>query len=105
MRTSLCIVGTSGFFHTDDANNEEFCVGMLEGVDEALETMRIEEEPAGFDDEIQLVETIAAFESATGFKGFEALQSIVLNQLRCSNVQTEARQHMYDEPRQSFGTF
>jgi hypothetical protein len=40
------------------------------------------------------------FESATDFKGFEALHNIVLdidNQLLCCDVQTEAIKHMYDE--------
>ena len=49
--------------------------------------------------EIQPIETFVEFESATDFKGFEALHNIVLDiddQLLCSNVQTEAGQ-MYDE--------
>ena len=41
----------SGFLDIDDANSEEYCVVMLEDVDEVLETMRIEEEPP-IDDEI-----------------------------------------------------
>ena len=48
--------------------------------------------------------TFAKFESATDFKGFEALHNIVLDidiQLRCSDVQTEAGQ-MYDELQRLF---
>ena len=48
--------------------------------------------------------TFAKFESATDFKGFEALHNIVLGidvQLRCSDVQTEAGQ-MYDELQRLF---
>ena len=72
-------------------NNEEYCVIMVEDVDEeALETMQIEEEPP-IDDEIQPIETFAESESTTDFKGFEALHNncpwhrrpIAL--LRCSN--------------------
>ena len=36
----------------DDANNKEYCVVMLEDIDEVLEMMRIEEEPP-LHDEIQ----------------------------------------------------
>ena len=53
--------------------------------------------------EIQPIETLAEYESATDFKGFEALHNIVLDindQLLCSDVQTEAGQ-MYDELRRS----
>ena len=49
--------------------------------------------------EIQPIETLAKFESATNFKGFEALHNVVLHiddQLLCFKVQTEAGQ-MYDE--------
>ena len=49
--------------------------------------------------EIQLIETFFEFESATNFKGFEALHNIVLDiddQLLCSDVQMGARE-MYDE--------
>ena len=56
---------------------------------------------------IQPIETFAESESATNFKGFEALHNIVLDindQLLCSDVQTEAEQ-MYDELQQSFETF
>ena len=41
----------SSFKNTDDANNEEYCVLMLEDVDEVLEMMQIEEGPP-IDDEI-----------------------------------------------------
>jgi hypothetical protein len=54
--------------------------------------------------EIQPIRTFAKSESATGFKGFEALHNIVLGidiQLLCSNVRTEGWQ-MYDELQQSF---
>ena len=68
-----------------------------------LETMRTEEEPP-VDDEIQPIETFAESESTTDFKGFEALQNIVLDKLLCSDVQTEAK-HMYDEVQRSFKTF
>ena len=40
-----------------------------------METVRIEEEPP-IDDEILPIETFAEFESATAFKGFEALPSL-----------------------------
>ena len=78
---------------------------MLKDVDEVLETMWIEEEPP-IDDEIPPIETFVEYESATDFKGFEALQNIVLchDQLLCSDVQTEAGQ-MYDELWRSFETF
>ncbi len=75
----------------DDTNNEEYCVVMLEDVDEVLETMQIEEE-SPIDDEIQPIETFVESESATDFKGFEALHNIVLDiddQLLCSDVQME----------------
>ena len=51
--------------------------------------------------EIQLIETFDEYESATDFKGFEALHNTVLDiddQLLCSDVQMEAEQ-MYDELR------
>ena len=57
--------------------------------------------------EIQPIETLTEFESATDFKGFEALHNIVLNiddQLLCYDVQMEAGQ-MYDKLRRSFETF
>ena len=66
----------------------------------------IEEEPH-VDDEIQLIRTFAKSESATDFKGFEALHISVLdidNQLLCSNVQTYDEQ-MHDELWQSFELF
>jgi len=47
----------------------------------------------------QSIETFVEYESASNFKGFEALHSIVLyinDQLCCFDVQTEAQQ-MYDE--------
>ena len=53
--------------------------------------MQIEEEPP-IDDEIKPIETFVESESATDFKGFEALHIIVLDiddQLLYSNVQTE----------------
>ena len=53
----------------DDANNEEYCVVMLEDIDEVLEMMEIEEEPP-MDDEIHPMT-----KSATDFKGFETLLS------------------------------
>ena len=40
-----------------------------------METMRIEEEPP-IDEEIQPIETFVEYESATDFKGFEALLSL-----------------------------
>ena len=89
-----------------DAQLCETCVVMLEDVDEVLEMMRIEEEPP-IDDGIQPIETFAQFESATNFKGFEALHNIVLDindQLRCSDVQKEVA-HMYDELQRSFEMF
>ena len=79
---------------------------MLEDFDEVLETMLIEEEPP-IDDEIELIKTFIEDESATNFKGFEALHNIILDiddQLLCSNVQTEVG-HMYDNLRRSFETF
>ena len=88
----------SGFLNIGDANNEEYCDVKLEDVDEVLETMQIEEE-SPIDDEIQPIETFVEVESATNFKGFEALHNIVLDiddQLLCSDVQTEVGQ-MYDE--------
>ena len=67
---------------------------MLENVDEVLERMRIGEEPL-VDDEIQLNETFVESESATNFKGFEALHNID-NRLLCYDVQTKTGQ-MYDK--------
>ena len=70
---------------------------MLEDVDEVMKTMRIEEPP--INDEIQPIETLVGSESATDFKGFEALHNIVLDiddQLLCFDVQTKVG-HMYDE--------
>jgi hypothetical protein len=49
--------------------------------------------------QIQPIKTLAEFESATDFKGFEALHNTVLDiddQLLCSDVQMEVGQ-MYDE--------
>ena len=68
--------------------------------------VRIEEEPP-INDEIQPIETCVESESATDFKGFEALHNNILNmndQLLYSDVQTEAGQ-MYDELQRSFETF
>ena len=53
------------------------------------------------DDEIQPIETFVEFESATDFKGFEALHNTILDiddHLLCSDVQTE-RGQIYDEQR------
>ena len=75
---------------------------MLEDIGAILKTMQIEE--PSIDDEIQPIETVVESESATAFKGFEALYNIVLDinyQWLCSNVQTKARQ-TYDEVHQSF---
>ena len=94
------------FLNINDINKEEYCVVMLEDVDEVLETMRNEEEPT-IDGEVQPIETFVEFESATGLKGFEALHNIVLDvgdQFLCSDVQTGARQ-MYDELQRTFETF
>ena len=74
----------------DDANNEDWCVVVLEDVDGVMETMQNEEGPP-IDDEIQRIETFVEFKSATDFKVFEALHNIVLDiddQLLCSDVQT-----------------
>jgi hypothetical protein len=49
--------------------------------------------------EIQPIKTLAEYQSATNFKGFEALHNTALDiddQLLCSDVQMEAGQ-MYDE--------
>ena len=57
--------------------------------------------------EIHLIKTFAEYESATDFKGFEALHNIILDiddQLLCSDIQMEAEQ-MYDELRRLFETF
>ena len=62
----------SSLLNIGDASNEEYCVVMLEDIDEVLEEMRIEEEPP-INDKIQPIEAFAEFESATNFKGFEAL--------------------------------
>ena len=56
--------------------------------------------------EIQPFKTFVESESATDFKGFEALHNIVLDiddQLLCFDAQTEA-EHMYDEERRLFET-
>ena len=65
------------------------------------------EEKPPIDDKIQPIETFVESESATDFKGFEALHNTISNindQLLCSNVQIEARQ-MYDELRRLFEMF
>ena len=52
-------------------------------------------------------ETFVDIESATDFKGFEALHSTVIDvrdPLLCSDVQTEARP-IYNKMRQSFEMF
>ena len=67
-------------------------------IQKVFETMRIEGEPP-IDNKIQPIKTFTQSESATNFKGFEALHGTVLDiddQLLCFDVQTEARQ-MYDE--------
>jgi hypothetical protein len=59
------------------------------------------------DDEIQPIETFTKFESATYFKGFEALHNTILDiddHLLCSNLQTEC-EHIYDEQRRLFEMF
>jgi len=59
------------------------------------------------DDKIQPIKTFAKSESATDFKGLEALHNSdhdINYQLLCSDVQMEVGQ-MYDELRQSFETF
>jgi hypothetical protein len=59
------------------------------------------------DDEIQPIETFIEFESATYFKGFEALHNTILDiddHLLCSNLQTE-HEHIYDEQRRLFEMF
>ena len=56
----------------------------------------------------ELIEIFVESKSATDFKGFEALQSTILNiddQLLHSNLQTEVVKHMYDELRRTFETF
>ena len=87
LHISIELEEMSGFLNIDDAINEEYCVVMLEDVDEVMKIMRIGEPP--IDDEIQLLETFAEYESATNFKDFEALHNIVLDihdQLLCSDV-------------------
>ena len=62
-------------------------------------TTSLKEPP--IDDGIQPIETFVEYESATNFKGFEALHNIVLdidNRLLCSDVQMEAGE-VYDELR------
>ena len=57
--------------------------------------------------EIKPIEIFAKSESATNFKGFEALHNNILDindQLLCSDVQTEVAQ-MYDELRRLSETF
>ena len=57
--------------------------------------------------ESQPIETLAEFERATDFKGFEALHNTILDindQFLCSDVQTKVGQ-MFDELWQSFETF
>ena len=61
----------------DDANNKEYCVVVLEGVDEVLETMRIEEEKP-IDDEIQPIKTFFEFESAIDFKALKLYTTLSL---------------------------
>ena len=56
---------------------------------------------------IHLIGTFVESDSATDFKGFEALHNNVLDiddQLLCPNVQTEV-EHMYDKLRRLFETF
>ena len=68
----------SGFLRTDDANNKENYVVMLEDIDEVMERMQIKEGPP-IDDEVEPIETLAKFDSATDFKAFEALHKTVLD--------------------------
>ena len=77
----------------DDANDKDWCAILSEDVDGVLETVRIEAEPPIVNG-IQPIETFVKSESATEFKGFEALHNIVLDindQLIRSEVQMEAR--------------
>ena len=67
-----------------------YCAIMFEDVEEIMEMVWIGKEPP-IDDGIQPIQTFAEHESATDFKGFEALHNIVLdvdNQLLCYDVQT-----------------
>ena len=83
----------NGFKNINDANNVEYCVVMLEGVDKVLETMRIENQPL-VDDKIQPIKPFAKYDSATNLKGFEALHNTVLDiddQLLYFDVQTKTR--------------
>ena len=71
-------------------------------VDEQASTTSEDESPT--DDKIQPIMTIIEYESATDFKGFEALYNIVFDiddQLLCSDVQARVG-HMYDELRRLF---
>ena len=77
-----------------------------EDVDENLEQCELKEEPP-IDDEIQPIKTFGESESATDFKGFEALHINVLDikdQLLYFDVQMEV-EHMYDELRWSLEMF
>ena len=74
-----------------EAQRCEICVVMLKDVEGVLQTFRIEEKPHIVDG-IQPIETFVEYESATGFKGFEALHNNVLDiyirliaLLQCSN--------------------
>jgi hypothetical protein len=78
----------SSVLNINGANNEEYCIVMMEDVDEVLETMRIKEEPPS-DNKMEPIETFVESENATDSKGFEALHNIVLNiddQFLCSDV-------------------
>ena len=81
------------------------CCGSMKSVKAPSDKSRTIERT--YCNQIQPIETFAESESATNFKGFEVLHSIVIdidNQLLCFDVQTEVGQ-IYDEVRQSFGTF
>ena len=67
---------------------------MLEDVAEVRESTWIEEPPP-ISDEIQPINKFFELESATDFKGYEALHNIVLDiddQLLCFDVHTETGQ-------------
>ena len=56
LQISIELEEMSGFKYIDDANNEEYCVVMLEDVDEVLEIKQTEEEPPIYD-KIQPIKT------------------------------------------------
>ena len=67
----------NGNLNIGDINNKEYCVVVLEGVDEVLETVRIEEEKP-IDDEIQPIKTFFEFESAIDFKALKLYTTLSL---------------------------